>query len=224
MSLHWKGSHFLCCCGFIRPNRGRSGAVSGMFLIGYGVFRSAAEFFREPDDGFMGVLTLGISMGQWLSLPMIVAGVIMIVWAYRTPSAPSVRETADKPVRPAARHGSGNGIETRRKISMSLRHSYTIIAPLYDALLATAGGGLRAASLAQLPQQATQDILISGIGTGLDLPHLPPGHTYTGLDLTAAMLERAKPRIGNLHLNLVQGDSMALPFAGTNASTMWCCI
>ena len=96
---------------------------------------------------------------------------------------------------------------------MSLRRSYTIIAPLYDALLETAGGGLRAASLAQLPQQGTQDILISGIGTGLDLPHLPPGHTYTGLDLTAAMLERVKPRIGNLQMSLVQGNSMALPFA-----------
>ena len=78
------------------------GAISGMFLVGYGVFRSAAEFFREPDAGFMGVLTLGISMGQWLSLPMIVAGVIMIIWAYRTQSAPAVRETADKSARPAA--------------------------------------------------------------------------------------------------------------------------
>ncbi len=57
------------------------GAVSGMFLIGYGVFRSVAEFFREPEDGFMGVLTLGVSMGQWLSLPMIIAGIWMIVWA-----------------------------------------------------------------------------------------------------------------------------------------------
>jgi phosphatidylethanolamine/phosphatidyl-N-methylethanolamine N-methyltransferase len=95
---------------------------------------------------------------------------------------------------------------------MSLRRSYTIIAPLYDALLATAGGALRAASLAQLPQQGNQGILISGIGTGLDLPHLPPEHSYTGLDLTAAMLHRVKPRTGNLHLNLVQGNSMSLPF------------
>ena len=79
------------------------GAVSGMFLVGYGVFRSLAEFFREPDDGFMGVLTLGISMGQWLSLPMIVAGVIMIAWAYRTrPAPPPGREIAEKAGRPAA--------------------------------------------------------------------------------------------------------------------------
>lgn len=96
---------------------------------------------------------------------------------------------------------------------MSLRRSYTFIAPLYDALLATAGTGLRAGSLAQLPQQGNLNILISGIGTGLDLPHLPPGHNYTGLDLTAAMLKRVKPRIGNLHMDLVQGNSMSLPFA-----------
>ena len=59
------------------------GAVSGMFLIGYGILRSLAEFFREPEDGFMGVLTLGVSMGQWLSLPMIITGLWMINWAYK---------------------------------------------------------------------------------------------------------------------------------------------
>ena len=62
------------------------GAVSGMFLLGYGMFRSLAEFFREPGEGFIGVLTLGISMGQWLSLPMIVVGIGMLVWANREPS------------------------------------------------------------------------------------------------------------------------------------------
>lgn len=96
---------------------------------------------------------------------------------------------------------------------MSLRHSYTIIAPLYDALLETAATGVRAASLGQLPQRGGLNILINGIGSGLDLPHLSPSHSYTGLDLTAAMLNRAKPRIGGLRLNLVQGDGMALPFA-----------
>ncbi len=58
------------------------GAVSAMFLIGYGVLRAFAEFFREPDD-FLGLLALGLSMGQWLSLPMVIAGVAMLVWAYR---------------------------------------------------------------------------------------------------------------------------------------------
>jgi len=58
------------------------GAVSGVFLIGYGSFRFLAEFAREPDN-FLGLLALKLSMGQWLSLPMIVIGVLMVVWAYR---------------------------------------------------------------------------------------------------------------------------------------------
>lgn len=58
------------------------GAVSGMFLLGYGVFRFAVEYTREP-DGFLGLLWLGMTMGQWLSLPMAAGGVVMLVWAYR---------------------------------------------------------------------------------------------------------------------------------------------
>ena len=57
------------------------GAVSGLFLIGYGSFRFLVEYAREPDS-FLGVLALGMSMGQWLSLPMIVIGVLMMLWAY----------------------------------------------------------------------------------------------------------------------------------------------
>ena len=58
------------------------GAVSALFLIGYGVFRFLVEFTREPDD-FLGLLALGLSMGQWLSVPMVIAGVAMMIWAYR---------------------------------------------------------------------------------------------------------------------------------------------
>ncbi|MDN7868236.1 prolipoprotein diacylglyceryl transferase [Burkholderia multivorans] len=58
------------------------GAVSALFLIGYGLARFSVEFAREPDD-FLGLLALGLSMGQWLSLPMIVAGIALMVWAYR---------------------------------------------------------------------------------------------------------------------------------------------
>ena len=59
-----------------------AGAVSAMFLIGYGILRFAAEFFREPDD-FLGLLAFNLSMGQWLSLPMILAGIVMLAWAGR---------------------------------------------------------------------------------------------------------------------------------------------
>lgn len=60
----------------------KTGQVSGLFLIGYGVFRFMAEFFREPDD-FLGLLALNMSMGQWLCIPMIIAGIIMWLWASR---------------------------------------------------------------------------------------------------------------------------------------------
>jgi len=58
------------------------GAVSGLFLLGYGTMRFIAEFAREPDN-FLGYLAGGFTMGQWLSLPMIVAGFLMMIWAYR---------------------------------------------------------------------------------------------------------------------------------------------
>jgi phosphatidylglycerol:prolipoprotein diacylglycerol transferase len=54
------------------------GRVSGLFLIGYGLFRFIAEYFREPDS-FLGLLALNLSMGQWLCVPMVVAG--MGIWA-----------------------------------------------------------------------------------------------------------------------------------------------
>lgn len=55
-----------------------TGAVSALFLIGYGTSRFLVEFAREPDS-FLGVLALGMSMGQWLSLPMILVG----IWMFR---------------------------------------------------------------------------------------------------------------------------------------------
>ena len=58
------------------------GAVSGAFLLGYGLLRFLVEFTREP-DGFLGLLSFGLSMGQWLSAPMIVVGAVLMAWAYR---------------------------------------------------------------------------------------------------------------------------------------------
>lgn len=55
------------------------GQVASLFLAGYGFFRFLAEFARQPDD-YLGLLTLGLSMGQWLSVPMIVLGAIGFVW------------------------------------------------------------------------------------------------------------------------------------------------
>ena len=58
------------------------GAVSALFLIGYGSFRFLVEFTREPDS-YLGLLSLGLSMGQWLSLPMVVAGAWLLRWSLR---------------------------------------------------------------------------------------------------------------------------------------------
>ena len=58
------------------------GAISGVFLIGYGVFRWFAEYFRAPDAGIFG-FSHTVSMGQWLSLPMILVGLAFVVFAYR---------------------------------------------------------------------------------------------------------------------------------------------
>jgi phosphatidylglycerol:prolipoprotein diacylglycerol transferase len=57
------------------------GAVSGLFLLGYGTLRFAVEYTREPDY-YLGLLQLGLTLGQWLSLPMIAGGVVLLVWAY----------------------------------------------------------------------------------------------------------------------------------------------
>jgi phosphatidylglycerol:prolipoprotein diacylglycerol transferase len=58
------------------------GQVSALFLIGYGAARFAVEFAREPDS-FLGFLALGLSMGQWLCVPMIAAGLWMFAWSRR---------------------------------------------------------------------------------------------------------------------------------------------
>jgi len=95
---------------------------------------------------------------------------------------------------------------------MSLRASYSLIAPLYDLLVGPALGRIRRLSLARLPGDGRSHVLINGAGTGLDLLSLPPVHCYTALDLTRAMLRRGLPRSSHLDIRWVQGDSQRLPF------------
>ncbi len=64
------------------------GQVGAAFVFGYGVLRFVAEYFREPDS-FLGLLAGGMSMGQWLCLPMIAAGALLWWWYGR--AAPSLR-------------------------------------------------------------------------------------------------------------------------------------
>lgn len=57
-----------------------TGQISAVFLMGYGIFRFLVEFTREPDN-YLGLLTGGLSMGQLLSIPMVLAGAIIFVWS-----------------------------------------------------------------------------------------------------------------------------------------------
>lgn len=58
----------------------RSGVVSGGFLVFYAIMRSVAEFFREPEDGFVGPFTAG----QFLSIPLLVIGLILVQRGVKT--------------------------------------------------------------------------------------------------------------------------------------------
>lgn len=93
-----------------------------------------------------------------------------------------------------------------------LRISYSLIAPFYDLVIERPMRAARMRSLSALPGDTAEKILLSGLGTGLDLPLLPALHHYTGLDFNPGMLTRARSRGANLQVDWILGDSMALPF------------
>lgn len=98
---------------------------------------------------------------------------------------------------------------------MWLKYPYSVLASIYDPLVQAGTRPLRAHSLARLQQVAGQRILIIGIGSGLDIPHLPEGAAYTGIDLTPAMLAKARQRAAThaeLNLHLQEGNALALDF------------
>jgi phosphatidylglycerol:prolipoprotein diacylglycerol transferase len=70
---------------FFTRARYRAGALSGAFLVGYGVARLIGELFRQP-DAHLGFLFLGATMGQLLSLPLILAGLWLILRARPVPA------------------------------------------------------------------------------------------------------------------------------------------
>ena len=95
---------------------------------------------------------------------------------------------------------------------MDLRLAYTLLSPFYDLVAGPAFRKARRDSLSALPGGGHGAVLINGVGSGLDLPLLPPGRAYVGLDLTRAMLARCARRAGTLQFSAVQGDCLALPF------------
>lgn len=98
---------------------------------------------------------------------------------------------------------------------MGLAHSYTLLAPIYDLIVGRASRQWRRESLGGLGGMRDHKILLDGIGSGLDIPYLPVGPDYIGLDLTPAMLARARARAREekFDIALHQGDAMLLPYA-----------
>ncbi len=96
-----------------------------------------------------------------------------------------------------------------------LGRAYTVWAPFYDAAVASAFRESRRKSLAGLDDSSGQRVVLVGVGTGLDLPWLKPGASYLGVDLTAAMIVRARAKAieYSVPISLVRGDGMELPLA-----------
>ena len=59
-----------------------AGAVGALFCLGYGLVRFVVEYFREPDS-YLGLGLFGLSRGQWLSLPVMALGLVVLLWALR---------------------------------------------------------------------------------------------------------------------------------------------
>ena len=97
---------------------------------------------------------------------------------------------------------------------MALKHSYTLLAPVYDSVLSGPIDEYRKKSISRIKNAADKHVLINGMGTGLDIPYLPEGARYTGTDITPAMLKRAQKRAEGFPVDIKfqLADSQALPF------------
>ena len=76
-----------------------------------------------------------------------------------------------------------------------LRQSYTLLAPIYNFIVARPTQNFRKKNLQHLSDYDGRNVLLTGIGTGLDIPFLPHGPNYYANDLTWAMLKRAQTQL-----------------------------
>ena len=98
---------------------------------------------------------------------------------------------------------------------MALKHSYTLLAPIYDSLVSSESlDACRKKSLSRMDDTRNKNILVNGIGSGLDIPHLADDASYIGTDITPAMLDRAEARSNNYTADITFkiADSQTLPF------------
>lgn len=98
---------------------------------------------------------------------------------------------------------------------MVLKRSYSLWAPIYDCIVAAPTDKWRRQSLDLLNRDEHHQVLISGIGSGLDIPYLKPDIHWLGVDFNQAMLNKAKKKISpqkNIKLELINASVEQLPF------------
>lgn len=104
-------------------------------------------------------------------------------------------------------------MKTRADFALPNQSIYRVYAPIYDFLFGAAYAGARRRCAQLLDVQPGERLLISGVGTGLDLPLLPAGVQAVGLDISEAMLQQAGRKPSPAQVRLVRMDAQHLDFA-----------
>ncbi len=89
---------------------------------------------------------------------------------------------------------------------------YKLWAPVYDRVMGPFAGKARRHAIELLNLRAGESVLLSGVGTGLDLPHLQAGVKVTGIDLSRAMLRKARDKANGRDISLLEMNAQALDF------------
>lgn len=93
---------------------------------------------------------------------------------------------------------------------------YRLYAPVYDVVMRPIMNSARRRAIDCLQLQAGEHVLISGAGTGLDLPFIPADVHITALDLSPAMLDRARHKAAGRDVSFIEMDAQVLKFADRN--------
>jgi len=89
---------------------------------------------------------------------------------------------------------------------------YKLWAPVYDKVMGPFAGKARRRALEALNLRAGEQILLSGVGTGLDLPYLPAEVKAVGIDLSPEMLRKAQSKVNGHNVTLREMNAQALDF------------
>jgi len=90
---------------------------------------------------------------------------------------------------------------------------YRAWAPVYDLVMGPFSGRARQQAIKLLDLRPGEQLLIPGVGTGMDLPLIPPGVSVVGVDISGKMLAKAHSRVEGRHVTLLEMDAQTLEFA-----------